>query len=72
MEKLTYTVSEAAKVLGVSPSTMYKWVHIKGFPAYQPEGKILISRKGLEIWFNRQIEKRMAELDELDAIAAKL
>ena len=49
-EPLVLSVPQAAKLLGVSPSTMYKYVKIKGFPAFQPDRKILISRKGLEEW----------------------
>ena len=66
MEKLTLTVAEAAEVMGVSTTTMYRLVHIKGFPAFKPCGKILISRKLLDDWVARQAMKGMQELQEME------
>lgn len=55
--KLTYTVPEAAKVLGVSTSKMYEVVKIAGFPTIRIGGRLLVSAKGLENWVETQAEK---------------
>lgn len=55
--KLTYSVPEAAKVLGVSTSKMYEVVRIKNFPTIKIGGRLLVSAKGLESWIEAQAEK---------------
>jgi excisionase family DNA binding protein len=55
--KLTYTVPEAAEVLGVSTSKMYNVVKIVGFPTIKIGGRLLVSAKGLENWIEAQAEK---------------
>ena len=54
MEKLVMSVPEAAKVLGVSPPTMYQLVKSKGFPTIVVGGRLLVSVKGLERWVEEQ------------------
>ena len=48
--KLTCTVSEAAKILGISKPTMYDLVHKGTIPSISVGRKILISRKVLSDW----------------------
>ena len=49
-QKLTYTISEAAEVLGVSTSKMYQVIKIEGFPLLTLGKRRLIPIKGLERW----------------------
>lgn len=54
MAKLTYSVPEAADILGVSQSRMYQIVKTKGFPTVQVGKRLLVSVKGLERWIEEQ------------------
>ena len=56
MEKLTISVPEAAKVLGVSKSNMYQIIKTEGFPVIVIGKRRLVSAKGLERW----VEERAA------------
>lgn len=56
-QKLTLSVTEAAKRLGVSRTTMYHLVKIKGFPTVQIGNRVLVSVKGLEKWVEEQAQK---------------
>ena len=49
-EKLTYSVPEAARVLGVSTSNMYQIIKMEGFPVVELGKRRLIPIKGLERW----------------------
>lgn len=51
-EKLTLTVDEAAKLVGISKNTMLKFVKMDKFPAMQLQRKILINKKQFIEWFN--------------------
>lgn len=51
-EKLTLTVDEAAKLVGISKNTMLKFVKMDKFPAMQLQRKILINKKQFIDWFN--------------------
>ena len=55
--KLTYSVPEAAKILGVSASIMYEVVKIDGFPTIKIGGRLLVSAKGLERWIDEQSQR---------------
>lgn len=55
--KLTYSVPEAAKILGVSASKMYEVVKIDGFPTIKIGGRLLVSAKGLERWVDEQSQR---------------
>ena len=57
MEKLTMSVPEAAKVIGVSAPTMYQLAKSKGFPSIIVGKRVLVSKKGLERWVEEQAEK---------------
>lgn len=48
--RLTCTVSEAAKTLGISKPTMYDLIHKGTIPSITVGRKILISRKALSDW----------------------
>ena len=56
-QKLTYSVPEAAKILGVSASKMYEVVKIDGFPTIKIGGRLLVSAKGLERWIDEQSQR---------------
>ena len=49
-EKLTYSVPEAAEVLGVSTSNMYQIIKMQGFPVIVLGKRRLIPVKSLEKW----------------------
>lgn len=54
MEKLAYSVPEAAKVLGVGVQTVYNLVHVEGFPAVRVGKRFLIPCAGLARWLEAQ------------------
>lgn len=59
MEKLAYSVEEAAAALGISKKLMYDLVHRSDFPAVRTcgnSGRILISARRLEEWFDNQVK----------------
>ena len=56
-EKLTWSASEAADIVGVSTSKMYEMMRIKGFPTIKIGGRLLVSKKGLERWIEEQAMK---------------
>lgn len=58
MEKMALSVSEAAKLLGVCPKSVYQLCHAEGFPAFRVGGRTVISRVGLERWVQDQAEKQ--------------
>ena len=55
--KLTYSVPEAARVLGISETKMYQLVKTRGFPTIRIGRRSLVSVKGLERWVEEQAEK---------------
>ena len=54
MEKLTISVREAAKTLGISATKMYELARSDGFPAFAIGNRILVSAKGLADWVEKQ------------------
>ena len=54
MEKLTCTVEEAGKALGVSRAIAYKLSRSEGFPTIRIGRKVLISVQGLKDWIAKQ------------------
>lgn len=56
MEKLTLSVPEAAKVLGVSKAKMYEVIKMEGFPVIVLGKRRLVSVKSFERW----VEERAA------------
>jgi excisionase family DNA binding protein len=55
--KLTYSVPEAAEVLGVSSSKMYELIRSDGFPTVRVGHRCRVSIKGLEEWVDEQAKK---------------
>ena len=56
-EKLTLSVPETAKLIGVSASKMYEVVRIQGFPAIRVGKRVLVNAKKLEAWLDDMTEK---------------
>ena len=54
-EKLTLSVEEAGKLLGVSRQTAYNLIHRADFPVLRIGKRVLIPRKQLEAWMDRQV-----------------
>lgn len=55
--KLTYSVPEAAAVLGISDSKMYELIRSEGFPTVRIGTRCRVSVKGLERWVDEQAKK---------------
>lgn len=60
-EALTYSVEQAAEVLGVSRSKMYDILHRPDFPVVDVGNRRLIPRRQLERWLENQCERRAAQ-----------
>lgn len=56
-EKLSITVEEAAKLLGVGRNTMLEFVKMDGFPAIRLKRKIIIDKEALPKWFSNNYGK---------------
>lgn len=53
MEKLTLTVPELAKTLGVGLNAAYDLIHIQGFPVIKIGKRYVIPKTGLDEWLKR-------------------
>lgn len=53
--KKTYSVEEAAQVVGISARYMYELIKTAGFPAFRIGRRWLVSVNGLERWLEAQI-----------------
>lgn len=53
-EKLALSAAEAAQLIGVSKPTVYLLCKREDFPSFYVGGRLLISRRGLEEWIERQ------------------
>lgn len=60
-ERLAYTISEAAKLAGVSRPTFYTWMKREGFPAFKIGGCVRIPARGFAEWLERQTEVSPAD-----------
>ena len=56
MDKLAYSLTETAKVLGVSRPTVYALIKQPGFPVFQIGGRKLVSVEGVRDWIRSQTE----------------
>lgn len=56
-DKLALSVTEAARLLGVSRPTVYALIHQDGFPSFSVGNRRLISASGLQKWVENQAEK---------------
>ncbi|VUZ26580.1 Uncharacterised protein [Acetobacterium wieringae] len=54
MEKLTYTVKEAADLIGISQPKMYEMVKIEGFPVIKIGRAIRIPKVEFKDWLSRE------------------
>ncbi len=50
--KISISVEEAAKLLGIGKNLMLKLVTIPGFPAIRFKRKIIINKNKLQQWFD--------------------
>ncbi|MCI9311651.1 MAG: helix-turn-helix domain-containing protein [Lawsonibacter sp.] len=55
MDKLTYSITETAQVLGISRPKVYDLLHRDDFPAFHVGGRILVSVEGLRRWVTSQV-----------------
>jgi excisionase family DNA binding protein len=53
-EKLTYSVKEAADLIGISVPKMYETVKIEGFPVVRFGRKIVIPKAEFKEWLSRE------------------
>ena len=56
-DKLSITVDEAAKLLGVGRNTMLEFVKMDGFPEIRLKRKIIIDKEALPKWFSNNYDK---------------
>ena len=56
MDKLAYSLTETAQVLGVSRPTVYALIKQPGFPVFQIGGRKLVSVEGSKNWIRDQTE----------------
>lgn len=61
-EKLTYTVEEVAKLLGLSRSSMYQAIRNNSVPSLRIGGRILISKIELDKLLDRDTRGSRAKL----------
>lgn len=55
MEKLTVTVDEMAKIVGVSRPTAYELIHKEGFPTVRIGRRVVIPINSLKRWLEEQV-----------------
>lgn len=55
--KLTYSVPEAAQILGISASKMYEVCRMQGFPVIRVGKRLRVNAKKFEQWIDEQSEK---------------
>ena len=60
-EKLTLSIPEAAKRIGISDTTMRQLARTAGFPSFRVGTRLLVSAKGLEVWVEEQARKGINE-----------
>ena len=54
MEKLTVTMDEMAKIVGVRRATAYELIHKEGFPTVRIGRRIVIPLDSLKRWLEEQ------------------
>lgn len=60
MPTLTLTVKQLMRELNISDKTARNLVHSPGFPSFRLGNRVLINRKALEAWIDRQTEQNAA------------
>ena len=56
LEPIFISVTEAARLLGLSKPTLYKYVNREDFPSFKLGGRMLVSTEGLKKWIRKQTE----------------
>lgn len=56
-DRLAYSTSEAAQVLGVSRPTVYTLIRRSDFPSFKIGQRTLIPAEGLRAWVQAQAER---------------
>lgn len=57
MDKLAYSSTETAQVLGVSRPTVYQLMKRADFPVFKVGSRTLVSAEGLRAWVRTQAER---------------
>lgn len=57
MDKLAYSSTETAQVLGVSRPTVYQLMKRADFPVFKVGNRTLVSADGLRAWVQAQAER---------------
>lgn len=60
-QKMTLTVEETGKLLGISRQTAYELSRSEGFPALRIGRRVLIPRKQLEAWIEANMKGLVAQ-----------
>ena len=63
-EKLTLSLEEAGKLLGISRQTVYLLSRREDFPVLRVGRRILIPRKQLEAWMDRNVTGAEVNFDQ--------
>ena len=63
-EKLTLSVEEAGKLLGVSRQIAYQLSRRSDFPTLHIGRRVLVPRKQLEAWMDRNVTGAEPDLDQ--------
>lgn len=58
VERVAYSVAEAAEALGTSRSTMYNYIHREDFPVYRLGGRTYVDAAGLREWSARMAREQ--------------
>ena len=54
--RLTFTIPETSKLLGISEPSCYELARRKDFPSFRVGRKILVNRKKLQEWLDKESE----------------
>ena len=65
-DKLTLSVEEAGKLLGVSRQIAYQLSRRKDFPTLHIGRRVLVPRKQLEAWMDRHVTGTEADIGPTD------
>ena len=64
-EKLTLSVEEAGKLLGVSRQIAYQLSRRSDFPTLHIGRRVLVPRKQLEAWMDRNVTGMVTVIDQM-------
>ncbi len=64
IEKLTLSVEEAGKLLGVSRQVAYQLSRRSDFPTLHIGRRVLVPRKQLEAWMDRNVTGAEVDFDQ--------